>query len=367
MSDTNKIQNIQYKPYLAVFLIIVVLSVGYYFLWNSTTNRVTDVIKKMLISYKYASIEVSGFPFKKNIKIKNIVFSNDSPLINKTQAIIDEVNIDSFIFSKKMSISFKDIKVVNPDKKDVYALVYNEDPEVFMSIFSDDRLNYFKYNDTGYRVIDTQNETLYTAGNMFVEINSVRVDETINYNIKGYLENLKNFNLFALSDGEIKNGEDVTSLSLNLDAEWIASWVHNKPFSNSIKINSLTLSNNEVEMGNITADLINSGGGTYTFGYLTLKLNEYIKVIDNLQKVTIEQITNDDNEVVEKLKEEDKKAYISITNGVVKKIVEIFGKNPETNKDGIGVLTIQKNKGDPSFYLNDINLISIVNEMLLLR
>lgn len=352
------------KPFLGAFLVLIAILVGYYFLWDNARGKVEIAVKDALRDYKYDSISASGFPFKKTITIKNLVFSNDKTLINKSQVIIGQGIVTSFIFSGTMSVEVSDIRIIDPKEKKSYNLSFNEKPTIKFSLYSDGRLEGITYVDRGYKVADGE-DAVYSAGDMTVNVESVRNGGTIDYAINGKALDIKGLSVLNVPK-DTKKDDD--SIPYNISYEISASVVNDDDdgslIERIIKITAFEVLKGEEREVGITADLTTAGGDSSTFGSVSIVIENYKKLLEYYQGEIVKSIRSGEGlqQTVDKNTQDN---YVSATNIFFKTLFDVIDKNPKTVKNKTGVLVLRRDKGSFSYYLNDQDINSLLYQLSL--
>ncbi|MDD2840091.1 MAG: hypothetical protein PHY80_03100 [Rickettsiales bacterium] len=348
------------KPFLSIFVILLVIIIAYYFVWRNITIKMKDVIVESLKDFKYESISASGFPFSKKISINKIDFINNTPLATQNYVSIDKLTISSFIFSRTLDIKLKDIKTINPTDNSIFTLNYNEEPQITISFYPDRTLESFNYSDIGYRVINN-NETLYTASKSLISVESTKTDGTTDYSIVGDLQNMQNISVLdkkeQISD---KIEPEIYNMKFNLSTSLTLK--EGKLDSSVIKIISVNLAGNKDTNISLSGEIIKSPDDPYSYGALTLKLANYEKFLESYKKDFIEALTIEGqaNQKIENIQVTEYKSMINKLFDITKTIV---AKNSET-KNGVGVLTLERKKNASDYTVNGDSLINIIQILI---
>jgi hypothetical protein len=217
------------KKIILFLLIILILAIsgiaGFWFFKSSTIKK--EVLKSIAASdgkASMASIDISGFPFKQNIIVKNLQF-NLSPDINLPQ--ISQLSIPSgyklsiaeiaatsglfnndFVVTKIGQIAFQAQDEL-PNK-----VLFNQQPKISFAI-SGAGLNKFSYQDQGYEIIDVGNNKLFSGSGNILDF--ALKDEGKNY--RGLLKaNFKNIKSFADNFAP----EDIAAAEIVIDEDLAA-------------------------------------------------------------------------------------------------------------------------------------------------
>ncbi len=349
------------KPFLSVFAILLVIIVAYYFVWRSIAIKTKNIMAESFKDFKYESLSLSGFPFSKKISINKIDFINNTPLATENYVSVDKITISSFIFSRTLNIKLKDVKTINPLENSVFTLNYNEEPKINISFYSDGTLHSFNYSDIGYRVVNDNNETLYTASKSLVNIESVKIDNTIDYSIIGDLQNMQNISVLNKKD-QIADKDEPEIYNMKFNISTSISKKDSQLDTLIIKIITANLVGNKDTNISLSGEIIKTPDDPYSYGALTLKLANYKKWLNNYKKDIIEAmaIETGNNEFVEKNQLNN---YITMTNKLFDTIQTVISKNPET-KNNAGVLILERKKNTSDYTINGDSLFNIIQTLI---
>ena len=361
MSDNfSKIDPKNLKPFLSVFVILVIIIFGYFFFWRSVAMKMKNSIIEMLDDYQYEQIKVSGFPFSKKVVVKDLSFSNKTPLITNNEVKIKEFKVSSFILSRKMDVELKDVSVLDSEENKEYNLVYNEDPEISISLYSNGDLESFNYKDNGYRVISNNNETLYTADKSEIKVESLVNGKTTDYSIIGTLQNMQNIKVLKTDDSV---SETITPNAYNMDFDISSSFTDNgeRETNSIIRINSVNFSTNQTTF-DLNGEIIKDDSDPYSYGNLKISLKNYKDLLEAYKKAVIQALIVEEKDS----SEEEKKSYSNLINIVFDTINEVIKKNPDST-DQIAKINVSREKNAKDYMINGEGFISIIQKIMSLE
>lgn len=347
--------NTNIKAFISVFIVFLLIILVYFFIWKNVATKMKNIIAEGFKDFKYDSISISGFPFKKIITINNINFSENVPLKTENYVSIEKLKISSFIFGDLLNITFKNAKMIDVNTKTTYTLTYNDEPKINLSFYSNGGLKSFNYSDIGYRVVNSNNETLYTASNSLIDVESTKTGNTIDYSIIGDLQDMQNI---AIINGDEQTKDNSVPAIYNLKFNISTSLTRdNDKISNSIiKIETASLNgNNGINVG-LTGEIFKSQDDPYSYGSINLSLDNYKTLLNDYEnKISVAlnmqaKQTNTENNNTEMIKK-----IFNVINLVIQR-------NPQTN-DKTGFLTISREKFSSDYFVNGISFLNIVKEM----
>jgi len=346
------------KPFLGAFIVLIILLSGYYFVWRSITIKMKGVLEEYLKNYKYDSISIGGFPFTKKVKVNNITFGNRTFLTTKNQVNIKRMVISSFIFSDTFNVKLDDVTTISSLDSAVYSLVYNEDPEINISFYSNGRLKAFNYSDIGYRVVNDQNKTLYTADKSNLRVQSTLNDDTVDYSINGDLQNMQNIMVLE-KDADISAKEVPEAYNLEFDISTSITKVDGEVKNSIIKVNDINLVGNRNNKVSVTGEIFREPGDPYSFGNLTVALSNYKTLLKDYKDDVLEALKVESSE----LPSSDKSIYVSIVNAMFDEINSIIKKNSATTDEEAFIL-ISRVKNSPDYIVNGESLFAIIQRIM---
>ncbi len=355
-SNGDGIRNL--KPFLGVFIILIILVSGYYFIWRSIAVKMKNIVVDSLKDYKYDSITIGGFPFTKKVKVNNITFGNDLFLATKNQVNVREIIVSSFIFSGTLDVKLKDVSTFSTIDTTVYSLVYNEDPVMNISFYSNGSLKEFNYSDLGYRVISGDNKTLYTADKSNLNVQSVLNGDTVDYSINGDFQNMQNIAIIE-KDTESLTKEVPEIYNLKFDISSSITKKDGETESSIIKINDFDLIGSKNNSVSITGDIFKEPGDPYSFGDVKVVLSNYSTLINEYKTDVLDALKIENAS----LSDDDKKEYASIVNGMFNEISNVIKKNPATTAES-AVISISRAKNNPDYSINGESLFGIIQQII---
>ena len=358
LSDNNvpeEAKNTNIKAFISVFIVFLLIILVYFFIWKNITTKMKNIIADGFKNFKYDSISISGFPFHKNVIINNIHFTENVPLATESYVSIEKLKISSFIFGDLLNITFKNAKMIDVNNKIDYTLVYNEDPKINISFYSNGSVKSFNYSDIGYRVVNTNNETLYTASNSLVDVESTKTDNTIDYSIIGDLKDMQNIAIIN-GDEQVKDNSVPAIYNLKFNISTSLTRDGDKISNSIIKIETASLNgNNGINVG-LTGEIFKSQDDPYSYGSITFSLDNYKKLLNDYENkivVALDMQAKQNN--AENNNAEMVKKIFNVVNSVIQK-------NSQTN-DKVGFLTISRQKFSSDYIINDISFLNIVKEI----
>lgn len=359
--DSSVLQNSNdknIKPFLGVVVALIVILLAYYFLWRSIAVKTKSIVAESLSDFQYESISLSGFPFYKTIKIKNIDFDDDIPVIARNNVKVEDIKISSFIFGSSFNITLKNI-LITLDDGTKYNLLYNGVPNITISFYPNGAIKYFEYKDSGYRVLDSLNKTLYTAGETVFKIDTTQSNNKLDYSIYGTFKDMQNLSLI-----DEKNNIDTSVIPeiFNLNFDISSSLTENKNIIESyiIKINSFNLIGNNGNGFKIVGEIVKDSDDIYSYGNLELILLNYKNTINKYRNKIIDIINTENNSKI--VNEKNKKSVINIINNFFNALEKVIKDNKNTT-DNNGVISLIKKKNAPDYLINNSSLYSIIQDI----
>ena len=347
------------KPFLSVFIILVIVIFGYYFFWRSIAIKMKNTVVKYMNDYQYESIKISGFPFSKNITINNLAFSGGNmQFATQNKIFVKQIKISSFILSGNLDIKLKDISVLNSSDNSTYTFTYNQDPIFNIGFYSNGKIKNVKYVDYGYKIVDSNNNVIYTSDKNEINITSLTNADRIDYSIIGSLQNMKDLSVQSTKN-EINIDENKNLYSINFDISSSIIDSNKDTESSIIQVNSFDVSDGDMGIS-ATGEIVKDISDPYSYGDLKIVLTNYPKLLATYKKNTEDVLNTELNG----LSLSDKDLYKNITNQIFSALNDVIKNNPETN-DTTGILEIKRSKGSKDYLLNNENLSSLIQKIVL--
>ena len=346
------------KPFFGVIIALIIILLTYYFFWRSIAVKTKSIVVESLSGFDYESVSVSGFPFYKTIKINNINFGNDVPVITQNNVLVENIKISSLIFGTDFEITLKNISITTEDGSK-YELLYNTTPKIAISFYPDGTIKKFEYNDYGYRVIDKSNITLYTAGDTSFKIETIQNNDTFDYSFVGNFKDMQNLSLVN-STSDIDPNIIPEIFNLNFDIS--SSLTKNRGVLDSyiIKINDFNLIGNNNNGFQLSGEIIKDNDDIYSYGNLKFTLLNYKDFLFNLKKNILEALNLEEtNKLINK---DNKNNLLTLTNNVFKVLEKTIKLNTETT-DSKGIITFTKKKNMSDYLINGNSLYGIMQDI----
>ena len=344
------------KPILIIIIILMVILLGYYLLWKSisikTKNTLINAIQEYAIIDK-TKIKISGFPFNKKIKIENIKIDNGNyPYLYNKVIDINNVNISSSIFSNNLKIDVENVIYTtyteDNELENTYTVTFQDKPIINIDFYSNAKLKSFNYSDSGYKVIDNSNQINNSTKNSKIDVNSIIDNNTIIYTIKSTITDTQNVKYE-------KNSSVSIDKKYSLYADMIYSITTDEgEFNNSsLKINNITLSNENINVINVTGEVLKDVSDKYSYGNLKVIFSDYKDTLEKTKKEVIKSFKG----------KEDEKEYMQISQNVFKVFEKLIKKNKETTNSK-GVLDIEREKNYYDYFINNESFYKTLQDLI---
>ncbi len=353
----SKINTKNLKPFLSVFVILIIIIFGYYFFWRSVAIKMKNIIIDQLQDYQYESIEISGFPFTKRVTVNNISFSSGAFLVTQNEVKIQELEVSSFILSGNLDIKFKDASILDTLSNINYSLVYNEEPVINIGFYSNGDLKNFNYSDNGYRVITSDNKTLYTADKSVIKVESLLNGKTVDYSITGNLQNMQNVSIMK-TDNSITETVVPDAYNADFDISSSITEENGELESSIIKINSFNVGGSEGDLS-ISGEVFKDKSDPFSSGNIKITLKNYQELLTSYK----ENVINALNIETVDLPEQEKQIYINMANSFFNIIQEVIKKNPSST-DELAVVDISRAKFSPDYIVNGETAMNIIQRVV---
>lgn len=353
------------KPVIGVVVVLIVILLAYFFLWRSIAAKTKNVVADSLLAFEYKSIGVSGFPFSKNVKIKDITFGGNNPFTTQNKISFGEIEISSLIFGESFKIKFKDITITTQD--DVkYNLLYNGTPSVNIIFYPEGKLKYFAYKDNGYRVTNADtNDTLYTAGESTFSIDTTINNNTVDYAITGLFKDMQNLELINVDKNIDTKNVVPEKFNFNIDISSSITTDNSYNISNYIvKINLFDILGSEGNGIQITGEIIKDVDDIYSYGNIDIALLNYQDVLKTYKENILSTDNSQDIEAF--LGDKDIGEFTKMVDNVFNQLSTLISQNSKTT-DKKGVISIVKQKNTPDYFINGQSLYGAIQDILLVE
>lgn len=209
-------------------IILVVLGVVHSAFWFFKTGQlqkqITNLIAESNGQISVDKVAVAGYPLSQKLIIQNLKFTVPNPALNKYQTTVQSLEAKAGIFDNHFDIKITDKVLVQDSNGNSGYVAFNQDPKISMIIESQ-MLTKFSYEDSGYKVLDSTQGTIYGVGSSNITFESViqdenKIDNKITANFKD-IENFDILNIYKNSSekmviDDIKNGQISVSGGINV-------------------------------------------------------------------------------------------------------------------------------------------------------
>lgn len=178
---------------IGIFALIFGYSVFWFFKAGQIEKQLNKFISDNSSNISVAELSVTGFPVAQKISITDLKFSIPTPLFNKKQVLIKNLILKSSVFGGEYALSSFAQVSVNDIEKGSMNIEFSKDPEISFTI-ANGTIEKFNYQDMGYRIIDNDKSTYYSASKSQINIlntfdeqlkNIIKITGNIN-DIEGY-------------------------------------------------------------------------------------------------------------------------------------------------------------------------------------
>ncbi len=182
---------------IAILLIVAALvySVFWFFKVGQLEKQVRNFIDENGAYVSSGSIAVSGFPLSQKLTINDLVFSAPTSFLPETKVTIKSLEAKSKIFSNSFSASISKEVSLQDTQGNIMNLEMNSDPEISFNI-KEGKLENFSYKDSGYRILNTEKQAVYTASSSSLTFSSNQEsNEKISNKIALDIKDIQGFDL----------------------------------------------------------------------------------------------------------------------------------------------------------------------------
>jgi len=353
------------KSFLTVFIIFLILIGIYYSIWSSQVKKVEKTLGKDLQNLKYSSIEISGFPFKKQVYVKNLEFNFNKNFMTNNILKVKDIKLLSTIFSNTYKILLTEVEYIDSSNEEeiVSKLTFNDVPKISCSFYKNGKIKALTYSDIGYRVMDKENKTVYTADSSSLNLNSVKTETGIDYQLDSSFDGIQNMQILNTAEKKdvLEYVPDLYSLRMNILKSYVTTSDDLESADKVITINDITWKNKTQKTAiNLTGILNVTQDDSLPFGQVTLKISEFNKIKDNfLEKVHNTTITDESG--TEKLVKDDKETSI-IFDQLATILTRLGDKNVESTETD-KIFLLQRDKKEFALRVNGENLSQAFEEL----
>ncbi len=227
-----------------VILLIVaalVYSAFWFFKTGQVEKKINNFISENSGHVSASEVAVSGFPLSQKVTIRDLKFSVPSSAIGDRQILVKLVEATTGILSSDFVVTLPEHASVVDAEGNSANVEFSKEPEITVSL-NDKGISKFHYQDSGYRISDSEKKVIYAASSSFIAFESTvdaadKVTTKISANIKdiegfGVLDIYKNSFEKTILDG-IRTGQIVLSNNANTpstpDATTITSAASTQP------------------------------------------------------------------------------------------------------------------------------------------
>jgi hypothetical protein len=187
---------------IRIGIILVVLGIIHTVLWffkaGQLEKQVTNLIAENSPQISSGEIKVAGYPLSQKLTIKDLKFTIPNPAFNKYQTTIQSLEAKAGIFDNNFAIRFLDKVLVQDTNGASGNVEFNQEPKISLVIDSG-MIAKFTYQDTGYKVIDSLENTIYSVASSNIAFeSSVDQGDKIKNKIKADFKEVENFDLLNI-------------------------------------------------------------------------------------------------------------------------------------------------------------------------
>lgn len=202
---------------LIVVLLVAALvhSVFWFYKAGQVEKQITNYIAENNSYVLAGQVKVSGFPFWQKVTINDLKFSLPNPAFSKYQVVVKQLEANSGIFGNEFIADIIGSVQLQDPEGNMSTIEFNQKPQINF-VIADSMVAKISYQDSGYRVLDSAKNIVYSAASTMVNVESkvdgndqvtgnlkVNVHEMIGFDI---IDAYKNSSEKRIIDG-IKTGE----------------------------------------------------------------------------------------------------------------------------------------------------------------
>jgi hypothetical protein len=204
---------------IRVGIILVVLGVIHTVFWFFKAGQLEKQVVNLIVEnsgqISSGEVKVTGYPLSQKLTVKDLKFTIPNPAFNKYQTTIQSLEAKAGIFDNNFQIKFLENVVVQDINGASGNVIFNQEPKISLVIDSG-MIVKFTYQDTGYKVTDSLQNTIYSVASSNIAFESfLEQGDKIKNKIKADFKEVENFDLLNIYknsseknviDG-IKNGQ----------------------------------------------------------------------------------------------------------------------------------------------------------------
>jgi hypothetical protein len=274
---------------------------GFYWYWSKVADRTKAGVEVFLKDFRYKDLHVTGFPVNKEVVITGLEAGTNRDYLSHETLVFDDIRISSFIFGNDFNVMLgKEIKVKDEFGDENGKLLYNEQPTIKFSFYTNGSLKDFDYKDIGYRVLDKTGKTLYVTGPSDLKLISIKLSGREDYNISANMLDIQNFSVMRTDiDKDFVNAEAAKQKPLKnhliIDVTYSKEFLDNNQSRDSIEIKDFLLENEKYRIS-MLGEVKRVSSSQFPFGQLLVKidnLTEFVKpIIPSLETSVNEKYKN---------------------------------------------------------------------------
>ena len=216
-------KSIVIKFIILLIVAALVYSAFWFFKTGQVEKKINNFISENSGHVSASEVAVSGFPLSQKVTIRDLKFSVPSSAIGDRQILVKLVEATTGILSSDFVVTLPEHVFVVDAEGNSANVEFSKEPEITVSL-NDKGISKFHYQDSGYRISDSEKKVIYAASSSFIAFESTvdaadKVTTKISANIKdiegfGVLDIYKNSFEKTILDG-IRTGQIVISNNAN--------------------------------------------------------------------------------------------------------------------------------------------------------
>ncbi len=217
-------KNIIIRVSIIVAVIGVIHTVFWFFKTGQLEKQVTSLIAANNGQISADEVKVAGYPLSQKLLVKNLKFTIPNPAFSKYQTTIQSLEAKAGIFDNNFQVKLLDKVLVQDNAGTSGSVEFNQEPQISLIIDSG-MLVKFTYQDNGYKVTDSGQNTIYGVGSSNIAFeSSIEDGDKIKSRVKADFKEVENFDILNVYKNSseknvidnIKNGQIAVSGGVNV-------------------------------------------------------------------------------------------------------------------------------------------------------
>ncbi len=161
-----------------LLILLIILIIGHSIYWFLKTGKIEKSINNATLSnpsISVGSFNISGYPFKQIVTIKDLKLKTSNSLIGEKDILIKKIEAKADLYSSKFIVNLASEIFLYTKDNIARKIEFSKKPEISL-IYKDSIATSFSYQDDGFKIFDDEKNIIFQSESDNLKISSSKND-----------------------------------------------------------------------------------------------------------------------------------------------------------------------------------------------